>query len=77
MYTVGLKSLNGIAYGYQNLEHAEATISKARDDCLKFKEESESSVDKFIQDMKTGNYTTEPCYRFNDSPYSFQHINKA
>ena len=73
MYTVGLKSLNGIAYGYQNLAHAESTMPNARDDCLKFKEESESSVDKFIQDMKTGNYTIEPCYPFTGSPYSLQH----
>ena len=73
MYTVGLKSLNGIAYGYQNLAHAESTMPNAVSACLKFKEESESSVDKFIQDMKTGNYTIEPCYPFTGSPYSLQH----
>ena len=75
-YSISLESLDGIAYGYENLEHAEATISNARNTCLKFKQKSESSVDNFIKDMETGNYTIEPCYPFNDSPFSFQHRNK-
>ena len=76
VYTIGLESLDGIAYGYGKLAHAEATISNARSGCLKFKEVSEASLDKFIEDMETGNYTYEPCYKFNDSPYSFQHCQK-
>jgi len=76
-YMVGLETLDGIAYGHENLAHAEATMPNAVSGCLKFKQKSESTVDKFIQDMETGNYTTEPCYRFNDSPYSLQHISKA
>lgn len=74
---VGLETLDGIAYGRENLVDAEATMPNAVSGCLKLKQKSESTVDKFIQDMETGNYTTEPCYRFNDSPCSFQHISKA
>jgi hypothetical protein len=73
-YTIGLQGLNGIAYGAENLPHAEATIGLARDDCMKLKEQNQQSVINFCRDMETGNYTTEPCYKFNDSPYSLQHI---
>ena len=76
IYTIGLQGLNGIAYGRtpETIAHAYATIDNAREDCMKFKLKNEESVDKFIRDMETGNYTTEPCYKFNDSPYSLQHL---
>jgi hypothetical protein len=73
MHATGLQSLNGIAYGRKNMAHAEATIGAAYEDCMKMKQIADASVDSFIRDMETGNYTTEPCYRFNDSPYAMQH----
>ena len=66
--------IKGLAYGIEDLPYAEATIHEAPDHCKKFLEFSESTVDQFAHDMETGNYTTEPCYRFNDSPYSYQHV---
>jgi len=75
-YTIGLQGLNGIAYGYDNLAHAEATIGDAYDDCMKLKQQTETSVDNFVNDMETGNYTFEPCYKFNESPYSLQHLDR-
>jgi len=76
MYTIGLQGLNGIAYGDtpESRAHAYATIDKAQEDCMKLRRQNEESVDAFIRDMETGNYTTEPCYKFNDSPYSLQHL---
>jgi len=69
-YAINLPSLNGISYGHENLSHAEATIGYALADQLKLKEENELSVKNFIKDLETGNYTNEPCYPFNDSPYA-------
>ena len=65
-----IPSLNGISYGHDNLAHAEATIGYAATDYLKLKEENELTLQKFINDMETGNYTNEPCYPFNDSPFA-------
>jgi len=66
--------IKGLAYGIEDLPYAEATIAEAPEHCKKFIEFSESTVDSFVKDMETGNYTTEPCYRFNDSPYAYQHV---
>lgn len=71
-YMVDMKSLNGIAYGYENITHAENTISLAYLDPIIFKKDHEKSIDTFISDMESGNYTYEPCYPFNDTPYSLQ-----
>ena len=65
-----------IAYGYENLTHAENTISLAYDDCLQHKKDHEKTLDTFIDDMETGNYTYEPCYPFNDTPYSLQGVSR-
>jgi hypothetical protein len=73
---IGLQGINGIAYGYDNLAHAEATIGNAYNDCMKLKKQNEESIDNFIKDMETGNYTFEPCYKFNESPYSLQHLDR-
>ena len=73
-YTIGLQGLNGIAYGAENVAHGEATIADAPKDIAKLKQQSEESVDSFIRDLKIGNYTYEPCYKFSDSPYSLQHV---
>ena len=69
-YAINLPSLNGISYGHDNIAHAEATIAYAAADQLKLKEENEISLKQFINDLETGNYTNEPCYPFNDSPYA-------
>lgn len=76
MYMLDMKSLNGIAYGLENLAHAEKTISLAYADCIAFKEDHEKTVDTFINDMKTGNYTYQPCYPFNNSPRALQHVSQ-
>jgi hypothetical protein len=67
---------NGVAYGYSDLARAESTIDLAYEECLKFKRSADESVDNFIKDMETGNYTYEPCYKFNESPYSLQHLDR-
>jgi hypothetical protein len=77
MYAVGVPSLNGVTYGYENLAHAEATIDKAPADCLRFKEECDATIDKFVNDIESGNHTQDPCYPFNDSLYSLQHLDKT
>ena len=77
MHAVSFPSLNGFTYGYENLAHAEATIDKAPADCLRFKEETDATVNKFVNDIESGNYTQDPCYPFNDSPYSIQHVDKT
>jgi len=69
-YAVNLPTLNGVSYGHDNIAQAEATIGYAAADCEKFKEQQEMSLKQFINDLETGNYTNEPCYPFNDSPYS-------
>jgi hypothetical protein len=73
-YMLGMKSLNGIAYGLENLTRAKNTISLAYADCIDFKNEHEKTIDTFISDMETGNYTYEPCYPFNDTTYSLQGV---
>jgi hypothetical protein len=73
-YTFGLQGLNGIAYGAENVAHGEATIADAPNDIAKLKKRCEDSIDSFIRDLETGNYTYEPCYKFNDSPYALQHV---
>lgn len=75
-YTIGLQGLNGIAYGAENVAHGEATIADAPKDIAKLKQQSENSVDSFIRDLTIGNYTYEPCYTFNDSPYALQHVSR-
>jgi hypothetical protein len=69
-YAVNLPTLNGVSYGHNNITQAEETIGYAAADCEKFKEQQEISVKNFINDLETGNYTNEPCYPFNESPYA-------
>jgi hypothetical protein len=75
-YTIGIGDIPGIAYGYENLAKAEAGIRRAPEKCFEFLRKTDTTVDAFIRDMETGNYTYEPCYRFSDSPYALQHVYK-
>jgi hypothetical protein len=68
--------IKGLAYGIEDLPYAEATIHEAPEHCKKFLEFSESTVDHFVNDMESGTYNTDPCYKFNDSPYAYQHVTK-
>lgn len=70
----GVGKIKGLAYGLEELPYAESTIGEASEQWKNYMDSSESTVDQFINDMETGNYTTEPCYRFNDSPYAYQHV---
>lgn len=76
MRTINITGLNGIAYGVDGLRRAEETIQYAQQDCENLRIVSDSSIDKFISDMQTESYDTSPCYKFNDSPYSLQHVMK-
>jgi hypothetical protein len=65
--------LKGLAYGIGNLPYAMATIHEAPEQCRQLIERNNSSIDTFIQQMKDKTYSTEKCYNFDSSPYSFQH----
>ena len=65
--------IQGVAYGIENLQYAIGTISEAPEQCKGMIESSNSSIDTFIQQMKDKTYSTDKCYNFDDSPYSFQH----
>jgi len=65
--------VKGLAYGDEDLSYAESTIHEAPEYFKKFFEFADKTLDSFIEDMETGNVTNEPCYRFNESPYSYQH----
>ena len=65
--------IRGLAYGIENLPYAVGTIHEAPAQCKKMIESCNSSIDTFIQQMKDRTYSTDKCYNFDDSPYSFQH----
>jgi hypothetical protein len=65
--------VKGLAYGDEDLSYAESTIHEAPEYIKKLFEFADKTLDSFIEDMETGNFTNEPCYRFNESPYSYQH----
>ena len=65
--------LRGLAYGIDNLPYAIATIHEAPEQCRKLVESNNSSIDTFIQQIKSKTYSTDKCYDFENSPYSFQH----
>jgi hypothetical protein len=65
--------IKGLAYGDEDLSYAESTIHEAPEYFQKLFDFADSTIDSFIQDMETGNFTNEPCYKFNESPYSYQH----
>lgn len=75
-YACGLGEIPGIAYGYENLARAELTISDAPAKCMELLKASEIYMDKFVEDMETSNYTNAPCFKFNESPFSFQFIDR-
>jgi hypothetical protein len=70
----GPGKIKGLVYGDEDLSYAEATIDQAPEQWKKYFEDSDSTVDQFINDMETGNYKIEPCYKFNESPYAYQHL---
>lgn len=65
--------IKGLAYGVENLQYAIATIDEAPQQCKKLIESNNSSIDTFIQQIRDKTYSTEKCYDFDSSPYSFQH----
>ena len=65
--------VKGLAYGDEDLSYAESTIHEAPEYFQKVFEFADRTLDSFLQDMETGNYNYEPCYKFNESPYSYQH----
>lgn len=65
--------LKGVAYGIEELPYAEATLHEAPEQFKEFMKNSDRTIDRFIEDMESG-ATTKPCYKFNDSPYAFQHV---
>ena len=65
--------IKGLAYGIDNLPYANATIHEAPEQCRKLVEANNSSIDTFIQQIKNNTYSTNKCYDFHNSPYSFQH----
>lgn len=76
-YMVGFGDIPGIAYGYDNIPKAEASIAEAPDACIKFIESANRHIDNFIRDMETkSDELYEPCYKFNESPYAIQHLEK-
>jgi hypothetical protein len=78
-YSIGcdfLGRFNGLAYGYDNIDWAEATIADAPDQCMKLINNTEEHIKSFIKDMETGNYGYTPCYKFNDSPYALQFMDR-
>jgi hypothetical protein len=65
--------IKGVAYGIDNLPYAIATIHEAPAQNKQMIESSNSSIDTFIQQIKDNTYSTDKCYDFHSSPYSFQH----
>ncbi len=68
--------LKGLAYGTENIEYAKATIHEAAEQCKQLIEKSNATVDTFLDDVLNKKYSIEPCFKFNESPYSFQHVFK-
>jgi hypothetical protein len=65
--------VRGLAYSIENLPYAVGTIHEAPAQVKQMIESSNRSIDTFIQQMKDKTYSTDKCYNFDDSPYSFQH----
>jgi len=68
--------LKGLSYGYDNIEEAESTISEAAEQCMRIVSEGDKHIDSFIKDLETKNVKYEPFYKFNESPYAFQFIDR-
>jgi hypothetical protein len=71
--TGSTEKIKGLAYGVENLQYAIGTIHEAPEYCKRVIDESNKSIDTFIQQMKDKTYLIEKCYDFDSSPYSFQH----
>jgi hypothetical protein len=65
--------VKGLAYGDEDLSYAESTIHEAPEYIKKMFDFADTTLDSFIHDMESGNVKNEPCYKFNESPYSYQH----
>lgn len=76
-YTIGVTNIPGIAYGYNNIPNAIATVKNAPAACFNFIQSAETHIDNFLRDMESNSEDLyEPCYKFNDDPHSIQHIEK-
>lgn len=76
-YTVGMKDIPGIAYGYDNIPSAYTSSAHAPEACTRFVQTADTNVDNFIRDMESNSDDLyEPCYKFNESPYAIQHLEK-
>jgi hypothetical protein len=74
-YTIGIGDIPGIAYGYENIGKAQESIHFAPDACMKLINDTETHIDNFIRDMELPP-VYEQCYKFNESKFSLQHIEK-
>lgn len=76
-YMIGIGDIPGIAYGYDNIPSAHTSAAGAPEACARLIESVDANIDKFIKDMESNREDLyEPCYKFNESPYSLQHITK-
>ena len=71
-----VRKLKGLSYGYDNIQEAESTISEAAEQCMSIVSQGDKHIDSFIKDLEIGNVKSEPCYKFNESPYAFQFIDR-
>lgn len=76
-YMIGIGDIPGIAYGYDNIPSAYTSVAGAPEACAQFIQSADSNVDRFIQDMESNSESLyEPCYKFNESAYALQHLDK-
>lgn len=77
MYATSLDKfgrLKGFSYGANNLDYARATINEAAEQCSKIIETNNATLDTFLDEIVNKKYSIEPCFKFNNSQYSFQHV---
>jgi hypothetical protein len=63
----------GIAYGEENLGWAIATMPYVEQFIREWLKVTDTTVDSFVDDLQNKECAPEKCYKFNESPYSFQH----
>ena len=74
-YMIGIGNIPGIAYGLGQLSDAIQTRHNAPEACMKLIGETEIHIDNFLRDMEMPP-SYEPCYKFNESQFSLQHLEK-
>jgi hypothetical protein len=70
---VRMDKFPGIAYGLSNLDYARNSMHQSHNVCMKLINSRDDSFNSFVNDIKNGTFSYEPCFKFNDH-LSFQQV---